>query len=296
MRRALFACSLILSLPVLAESPGEVRRIGDGISTPRNEYNLSERAEVGLRVFARSDADFANSRIWLSRRVANGWSAPVEAPITDPRYRDSDPWLSVDGRSLYFVSDRPAAGRGAERRDLDLWRLEIDAEGRWGPPQHLGETINSPGYELGPELHGGVLYFNSARPGGPAGLSLYQASQADDGSFPDPAQPLPAPFNSGKAQGDFTLSPDGRIALFWSIRDGRADGDLFSVRREGEGWADSAERLPAPFNSPGFDYTPAFSADGRRLFLASDRIPAEAGGEGGVQLSDLYEVDAAALR
>jgi hypothetical protein len=273
---------------------GAALRLAPGtLSTPRNEYNLSEAAT--LRVFARSDAGFANSRIWRQRRVGGGWSAPEQAPLS-PGFADSDPWLTPDGRWLYFVSNRPAAGRAADRRDLDLWRLAVDAGGGFGEPEHLGAAVNSPGYEFGPELHDGVLYFNSTRAGGPAALALYRAALGDDG-LPGGAEALPAPFNDGAQQGDFTLSPDGRYALFWSQRAGSAAGDLYAVRRHGEGWDSTAIRLPSPFTSAGFDFTPSFSADGRLLRFASDRAPAGLSetGPGAGGLADLYAVPVADL-
>lgn len=273
---------------------GAALRLAPGtLSTPRNEYNLSEAA--GLRVFARSDAGFANSRIWLQRRAGAGWGAPEEAPLS-PGFADSDPWLTADGRWLYFVSNRPAAGREADRRDLDLWRLAVDAAGGFGAPEHLGAAVNSPGYELGPELHDGVLYFNSTRAGGPAALALYRAALQQNG-LPGNAEPLPAPFNDGAQQGDFTLSPDGRYALFWSQRAGSAAGDLYAVARRDGGWSATAVRLPAPFNSAGADFTPGFSADGSLLRFASDRAPAGLAetGPGAGGLADLYAVPAADL-
>jgi hypothetical protein len=273
---------------------GAALRLAPGtLSTPRNEYNLSESAR--LRVFARSDAEFANSRVWLQRRTGEGWSAPEPAPLS-PGFADSDPWLTPDGRWLYFVSNRPAPGRDAERRDLDLWRLAIDAEGGFGEPEHLGAAVNSPGLELGPELHEGVLYFNSTRAGGPAPLALYRA-ELDDQGRPGAAEALPPPFNDGAQQGDFTLSPDGRYALFWSQRAGSAAGDLYAVRRRGEGWDSTALRLPSPFNSAGFDFTPGFSSDGRLLRFASDRASAGLSetGPGAGGLADLYAVPAAEL-
>ncbi len=88
------------------------------------------------------------------------------------------------------------------------------------------------------------------------------------------------------------ISPDGRFALFWSQREGSAAGDIYAVRRVGDGWDSQAIRLPSPINSAGFDFTPAFSADGTLLRFASDRAPSglpETGpGAGG--LSDIYAV------
>jgi TolB protein len=79
-----------------------------------------------------------------------------------------------------------------------------------------------------------------------------------------------------------TLSPDGRTALWFSRnRPGGPGGyDIWISRRVGDSW--QAPR-PAPFDSATRDFDPAFSADGRFVYFASDR----AGGAGG---DDLYRV------
>lgn len=79
-----------------------------------------------------------------------------------------------------------------------------------------------------------------------------------------------------------TLSPDGNTALWFSRnRPGGPGGhDIWISRRDGERWRPAT---PAPFNTPGRDFDPAFSADGRVVYFCSDR----AGGQGG---DDLYRV------
>lgn len=79
-----------------------------------------------------------------------------------------------------------------------------------------------------------------------------------------------------------TLSPDGDTAVWFSRdRPGGAGGyDLWMSRREADGWSPPT---PLPFNTPGRDFDPAFSADGRQLYFCSDR-PGGAGGD------DLYRV------
>ena len=80
-----------------------------------------------------------------------------------------------------------------------------------------------------------------------------------------------------------TLSPDGRTALWFSRnRPGGPGGyDIWMSRRTADG--DWAPAMPAPFNSPGRDFDPAFSADGRHVYFCSDRP----GGLGG---DDIYRV------
>ena len=79
-----------------------------------------------------------------------------------------------------------------------------------------------------------------------------------------------------------TLSPEGRTALWFSRdRPGGAGGyDIWIARRTPDGWGPAE---PVPFNTPGRDFDPAFSADGRELFFCSDRP----GGQGG---DDLWRV------
>lgn len=273
---------------------GVARLAGAGwISADGNEYNLSLDADERMMVFARSQAEFEHARILFARRDGGAWSEPQPVPFTDTRYSDSDPWLTPDGRTMYFVSNRPRTGDAA-RKDLDLWRVSVH-DGSFGRPEPLS-ALSSDAQELGPELHAGWLYFNSTRKGGPAAMSIYRARVAGAGF--EPPQPLGAPFNDGSVQGDFTLSPDGRLAMFWSVRDGSAEADLFAVRREGEGWS-KAIRLPSPLNAGGLDFTPSFSADGRTLRFASMRQPAwPAGhrmfnGQSNVYVMPVAAVDAA---
>lgn len=262
---------------------------GDGwLSGPRNDYNLSLDAGTRFMVFARSDADFKNSRIWFARREGQGWSAPVEVPFADTRYKDSDPWLTPDGATLYFVSNRPVGGE-SPNTSLDIWRVAVTATG-FGTPEHLA-AVASDGEELGPELHDGWLYFNSSRKGGPAKLSIYRARLIGD-AFDKPMA-MSAPFNDGDIQGDFTLSPHGRTAVFWSRRDGSDELDLFAACRQPTNWS-RAVRLPAPINGTGMDFTPAFSSDGQALYFASLRAGDPAKDPGSVLngQSNLYAASA----
>ncbi|HDS1300934.1 TolB-like translocation protein [Stenotrophomonas maltophilia] len=79
-----------------------------------------------------------------------------------------------------------------------------------------------------------------------------------------------------------TLSPDGKTALWFSRnRPGGPGGyDIWVSRHDGQRWRLAT---PVPFNTPGRDFDPAFSADGRVVYFCSDR----AGGQGG---DDLYRV------
>ena len=251
------------------------------VSSPLNDYNLSYDGAERIRVFARSEADFANAMIYVSGRKSGRWSLPEPIGFSDPRYSDTDPWLTPDGRTLYFASNRPTAERPG-KKDLDLWRSRRSRDGRWSAPEHLGPAVNGPGPELGPEYHGGILYFGSARKNGRGGLDIY-AARGRDGAFPDAPELLSGPFNTAASESDFTLSPDGRHAVFWRMIG--AKGVLHIAGRTGAGWSVPVP-LPEGVNIGPFNFTPSFARDGRTLRFASTRArPGQAEG-----MADIYVV------
>lgn len=249
-------------------------------SSPMNDYNLSESRTGKLRVFARSEADFQNAKILISRRRGGRWSAPRQIAFSDPRWSDTDPWLTPDGRTLYFSSDRPTAGR-PDKKDLDLWRTRQLADGGWSAPEHLGDVVNGAGPELGAELHNGVLTWSAAKKSGKGGLDVWRSVERG-GVFSTP-ELLPGPFNSAASDSDFTLSADGRRAAFWRMIGNK--GVLHIARLSAAGWSEPVP-LPAGVNIGPFNFTPAFSADGKRLTFASTRP--RAGQATG--LADIYVV------
>lgn len=250
----------------------------DRYSSPRNDYNLSFDRSERILVFARSDADFANAKIYVSERRRAGWTEPKPIRFSDPRYSDTDPWLTPDGDELYFASNRSPDG-GPARKDLDLWWARRDRAGIWSTPRRLGDTVNGPGPELGPELHGDTLYFSSVRKGGKGGLDIYAARKMGD--VFEPAKPLEAPFNTATSESDFTLSANGRTAVFWRMAGDR--GLLHIARLAGSGWSEP-EPLPESVNVGPFNFTPSFTRDGRALRFASTRPrPGQAQG-----MADIY--------
>jgi Tol biopolymer transport system component len=248
-------------------------------SSSLNDYNLSFDARERLVVFARSEAEFRKARIFVAKRTKSGWTVPTPISFSDDRYADSDPWLTPDGRTLYFISDRAALGREAKRRDYDIWRATRTGQG-WSSPERLGVEVNGLGQELGPELHQGKLYFSSGRRSGAGGLDIYQARQNGPGF--ETATPLEGPFNSPESESDFTLSPDGKSAMFWRSLEGR--GTIHITYAKGGGWTQPVP-LPAGINAGPFNFTPSFSGDGKRIRYAST-FEREGQASG---LADIYE-------
>ena len=80
--------------------------------------------------------------IYSSDVSAGAWSEPAALPFSGT-FNDDDPYVSPDGRWLYFVSDRPRVD-GDSKTDGDIWRYSLgdDGEYREKRKQRHDETVS----------------------------------------------------------------------------------------------------------------------------------------------------------
>jgi TolB protein len=217
--------------------------------------------------------------IWLSRRVANRWSAAETAPFNSPG-RDFDPAFTADGRFVYFCSDRPG-GAGGD----DLWRVRVTGSG-FGAPEHLGATVNSDGNEWAPMMSpdGATLLFASDGLGGAGRMDLFTARRV--GGHFEAARALPGDINTGQDEFDATYLADGRTVVFSRARDIRTDDVRLFQARQAQGRYHYGHELPGLVNTAGSDtYAPMLDWSDRGRISFTTRRPASS--ERGV---DVYVV------
>lgn len=90
---------------------------------------------------------------------------------------EGHPYLSKDGNSLYFSSDRPG-GKGKK----DIWISQRNQQGIWQIPINLGNHINTQFDEQSPFYleDKKILIFSSDQKGGLGGLDFYQSLLTDN--------------------------------------------------------------------------------------------------------------------
>ncbi|HJQ70766.1 MAG TPA: hypothetical protein VKA70_17460 [Blastocatellia bacterium] len=255
------------------------------ISTNAEEYRISFSPDGKEAYFARGDAFFPISRkatIYVTTLRDGRWGEPRVAPFSG-KHSDIDPFISPDGKKLFFCSDRPVDG--AARDDFDIWVIEKSGK-FWGEPRHLGSEVNSEADELYPSVsRKGRLYFGSDRPGGRGGWDIYEAEGKKDGRYIN-VKSLDESINTQGWEFNPLISPDGSALLFTALnrKEGFGLGDLYLCHREGDRWY-PPQNLGPRINTRNDEYHPSVSPDRTRLFFVR-RIIGELPRPG-----DIYQIE-----
>lgn len=275
------------------------------ISTGGFESHPAFTADGRTLYFVKSTPSFSFWTICVSRLANGRWSEPEVAPFSG-QYSDADPFITRDGRHFYFISTRPVTAGGAAK-DLDIWVMDREAAG-WSAPRPLPAPINSPGSEWFPTLaSNGTMYFGSDRPGGQGRNDLYRARLVD-GRYAE-AENLGAVVNTPVNEFEPFIAPDESYLIFMTGRPGGTGGaDLWVTYNRAGAWTPPVV-LGGGVNSPGSEYSPGLSPDGRTFFWASARDTFDTEGrrltyrelndrltKPGNGLGDIYFVDLAALK
>jgi len=188
------------------------------INSPENEGAASVSFGREHLFFTRWNEDGTESSIYICRNVGDAWFAPqkLNANVNQPGSKSMMPFLSNDGTTLYFVSNRDG-GQGG----LDIWKSTLDEEGNPGPAENMGAGINSPEGEITPFYHftSSTLFYSSNGFSGYGGFDIVKSSfNADDNTWSAPKN-LDAPFNSSRDDAYFTMDRMQQNGYFSSDRE-----------------------------------------------------------------------------
>jgi len=238
------------------------------ISTGDYESHPAFTPDGNTLYFLKNTPTFSFWTIVESHFRNRRWSEPEVASFSG-QYSDADPFITADGSKLFFISNRPVKAGEEAKEDMDIWVMEKTGSG-WGEPRNLGETVNSSGSEWYPTLASdGTLYFGSDRPGGKGKTDLYR-SRFKDGAYQQPEN-LGAPVNTEFQEYEPFVSPDQSFIIFMSLRPkGHGQSDLYITYNRNGVWIEPAN-LGDRINSPGSEYSPKISPDGRYFFYSSTK-------------------------
>lgn len=200
--------------------------VGAPLNTPGNEGAQSMGAGGQYMFFTACDRKGGLGRcdIYLSYFNGKAWTEPVNiGPPVNTEYWESQPSISADGKTLFFVSNRPGGYGG-----LDIWYSETDPDGKWKEPVNAGDSINTAGDEVTPFIHfdGKTLFFSSNGIPNMGGFDIYMARKKNDGSWSKPVN-IGYPINTHADEMGLTIESNGSRAYFSSTLNRAGGKDLF---------------------------------------------------------------------
>lgn len=195
------------------------KRIESQINTVFDEGtpSISSDGAVMYYTTAYVDSDHpAPTEVYLSRRINGVWTAgqPLQLAEKDSISVFAHPAVSLSGRSLYFVSDKPG-GYGGH----DIWRAFLTQTGEVRNIENLGPEINTSGNEMFPYMRNDTtIYFSSDGHPGMGGLDLFMAVRSHNTGRWE-IRNMQAPLNSSADDFGITFEKESESGFFSSNRD-----------------------------------------------------------------------------
>ncbi len=198
-----------------------------GINTPSNEGAQALSADGQWMFFTacgRQDSK-GSCDIYFSRRTSRGWSTPVNIgqPVNTP-YWESQPCFSADGKTLYFVSNRPGGKGKNDIYSATIVGMRDNGVPIFGNVTNLGDSINTKGDETSPFIHPDdkTLYFSSDGWPGIGKLDIFYSRRSDEGAWMQPTN-IGYPINTSQDDNGLVVNARGTTAYYASARI-QADG------------------------------------------------------------------------
>ena len=271
-----------------------VHNFGEPINTLWAEGELSF-ADDGTMVYCSAREDLAvapgdpkDLYIASFDKDTGRWNTPVNmgipvnaAPATDVDPLrlgdDREPWITGDGNTIYFKSDRLATT--SPRNASDLFVMHKVNE-QWEEPQLIPYPISTDaGNEHCPAIlqDGRTLCFASRREGGFGGSDIWCAQQDASGTWQEPVN-QGANINTAAEEFHFTQDRDGMV-YFTSGRPGGFGGmDIWGAMQSGPNSWDAAVNLGPQVNTSSADMCPALPPGAETFTWFSNRSDNSLGG------------------
>lgn len=242
---------------------------GEGIiSTGDYETHPAFSPTEDTVYFLKCTSDLGICAICVSYNKNGTWTKPEVVPFSG-HYLDADPFVTKNGNTIYFVSNRPIQEGDSVKGDWDIWKVERNGN-RWNDAIHLDSPINSSADEYYPTLaDDGTLFFGSRREGGKGGSDIYTSKLV--GNIYTTPENLGDSINTPNNEYEPFIAPDkSYLIVMATVPQGITNADFYiSYNKEGK-WT-KAKKLDTPVNSSAIDWSPKVTRDGKYFFFGSTR-------------------------
>ncbi len=208
--------------------------------------------------------------LWFSK-VENGyWTNPQIVPFSKEEYEDDAPFISPDGKRLFFTSKRPANSTDTSKKE-NVWVVDILDNG-WSAPRILPPSVNNYFFHWQISVDkNGDLYFQYES-------DLNKGNKRDiyfckyiNGNYSKPKM-LSEMINTEHFEVHPFISPDGDYLMFSRINnkrleDGRQDISIFISYKNADGTWTRAINLKDYLKYQFIAGCPIVTVDSKYLFF-----------------------------
>lgn len=192
---------------------GTPESLSKNINSQLNEGTCTISADGRKLIFTScvGRQGYGSCDLFESNRIGDEWTKPKNlGPNVNSAEWESQPSLSADGRTLYFVSDRRG---GLGRRDI--WVSQLTPAGQWTRARNAGKPVNTIYDEISPFIHANnrVLYFASNGLVGFGGYDIFFAEKGSSAAWSSPRN-IGSPINNHEDQFSLFITADGKKGYY----------------------------------------------------------------------------------
>ena len=180
------------------------------------------------------------------------------------------PFISTDGRELFFCRRNHVGNIGREKDRQDIWITDLQPDGQWSTPRNAGTMINSKSADaicsVSPDGSEIIFFHEEIAPD----KVLMRSTRLEDG-WSAPEFITVENYYNNDPYVDFFYSYESNVLLMAVTRnDTKGDQDLYISfpRADKNKWSEPVSLGPI-VNSNRSDFAPFLAADGRTLFFSS---------------------------
>ncbi|MDZ4404535.1 protein kinase [Prosthecobacter sp.] len=117
---------------------GRAENVGSELNSAGSDFHAAFAADDRTLLFLRGGSDIKVCRLFMAAPDASGQyqTTALDFPVTG---KLSNPWLSADGRTLWFAWDGPGS-----LGDMDLWEIRRVPKAKKNPPTPAAATKDTP--------------------------------------------------------------------------------------------------------------------------------------------------------
>jgi Tol biopolymer transport system component len=215
-------------------------------------------------------------------RLADGiWTDPEIAPFArNSSFFFLEPCFSPDGKTIYFLSTMPPAGKEPKPRWTyqNIWASDKHQDGSWGQPYNPDTVLNRLNSQFYPSLtKNGTIYFT--RSDEKAGKSVILRARKNGTGFGEP-ELLPPVINGNRNIFNAFISPDESFLIGCvdnqnnTVNPGCVNYYLF-FRDKNDNWSEGISFGPEINIKRSNAISSSVSPDGKYLFFSAQKTSEE---------------------